>query len=297
MAKVYDALRRAEEERKRRASGEAPAGGPLVPAAEAPPGPPAFESRPGPPALDSLPEPRGGRGPWKWLLARRRREVPDTPLDANKRRITLLQPESFVAEQFRSLRGRIDAMAGKQPMRAIVVTSPNPGDGKTTAAINLATVTALSLGRRVLLVDCDLRKPKVHLALGLRPEAGLAEVLTGAKSLEEALIRVEGMNLDVLAVRGRPPNPSELLGSPTMRELVEEASKRYDRVILDTPAALGMPDAKAVAELADGIVLVVRADVTARRDIEASVELIDRRRLLGLLLNGAYMRQGRYGYI
>ena len=95
---------------------------------------------------------------------------------------------------------------------------------------------------------------------------------------------------DVLAVRGRPPNPSELLSSSNMVELVEDLSKRYDRVILDTPAALGMPDAKAVAELADGIVLVVRADVTPRRDVESAIELIDRRRLLGLLLNGAQMR-------
>jgi capsular exopolysaccharide synthesis family protein len=188
-------------------------------------------------------------------------------------------------------------MSANQPLRTIVVTSPNPGDGKTTAAINLATVTALSLGRRVLLVDCDLRKPKVHLALGLRPQAGLAEVLTGSKSLDEAILKVENLNLDVLAVRGRPPNPSELLSSANMVELVEELAKRYDRVILDTPAALGMPDAKAVAEYADGIVLVVRADVTSRRDVESSIELIDRRRLLGLLLNGAQMAQGRYGYV
>jgi capsular exopolysaccharide synthesis family protein len=188
-------------------------------------------------------------------------------------------------------------MSATQPLRTIVVTSPNPGDGKTTAAINLATVTALSLGRRVLLVDCDMRKPKVHLALGLRPQAGLAEVLTGSKSLDEAILKVENLNLDVLAVRGRPPNPSELLSSANMVELVEELAKRYDRVILDTPAALGMPDAKAVSEYADGIVLVVRADVTSRRDVESSIELIDRRRLLGLLLNGAQMTQGRYGYV
>jgi capsular exopolysaccharide synthesis family protein len=291
MAKVYDALRRAEEERKRRASaGEAPLAPPVTLAeGDASARVPLFDAGP---AVT-----RKGRL-WRRLFGGRQRSEPgETALDGNKRRITLLQPESFVAEQFRSLRGRIDAMSAKQPLRTIVVTSPNAGDGKTTTAINLATVTALSLGRRVLLVDCDLRKPKIHLALGLRPEVGLAEVLTGAKSLDEAVMKVEGMNLEVLAVRGRPPNPSELLSSSNMVELVEELSKRYDRVILDTPAALGMPDAKAVAELADGIVLVVRADVTARRDVEASIELIDRRRLLGLLLNGAQMSQGRYGYI
>ena len=296
MAKVYDALRRAEEERKRRASaGEAPLAPLVVPAEEPAPAP-----APRPPAFaaDRAPEPRGRSSCWRRLWpGRGRSEGVDAALEGNKRRITLLQPESFVAEQFRTLRGRIDAMSAKQPLRTIVVTSPNPGDGKTTAAINLATVTALSLGRRVLLVDCDLRKPKVHLALGLRPEAGLAEVLNGSKSLDEAILKVENLNLDVLAVRGRPPNPSELLSSANMIELVEELAKRYDRVILDTPAALGMPDAKAVAELADGIVLVVRADVTSRRDVETSIDLIDRRRLLGLLLNGAQLAQGRYGYV
>jgi capsular exopolysaccharide synthesis family protein len=293
MAKVYDALRRAEEERKRRAtSGDEPLVPPAAPGGAGAPGRvPAFEAATPPGA-------RGKRRFWRGLWPGRRRPEPqESAFEGNKRRITLLQPESFVAEQFRSLRGRIDAMSAKQPLRTIAMTSPNAGDGKTTAAINLATVTALSLGRRVLLIDCDLRKPKIHLALGLRPEAGLAEVLTGAKSLDEAILKVEGMNLEVLAVRGRPPNPSELLSSGTMVEVVEEVSKRYDRVILDTPAALGMPDAKAVAELADGIVLVVRADVTSRRDIEAAIELIDRRRLLGLVLNGAHMSQGRYGYI
>ena len=292
MAKVYDALRRAEEERKRRAgAGEAPPAPMPVAVGELAPRLPVFDA--GPAA-----GPRGRTPFWRRLWARRGRgEAVDAALEGNKRRITLLQPESFVAEQFRTLRGRIDAMSAKQPLRTIVVTSPNPGDGKTTAAINLATVTALSLGRRVLLVDCDLRKPKVHLALGLRPEAGLAEVLTGSKSLDEAILKVENMNLDVLAVRGRPPNPSELLSSANMIQLVEELAKRYDRVILDTPAALGMPDAKAVAELADGIVLVVRAGVTSRRDVETSIDLIDRRRLLGLLLNGAQMAQGRYGYV
>jgi len=294
MAKVYDALRRAEEERKRRAGGgEAP----LAPLASPP-----VDYAPAP-RLPTFAPPPGSQAPerkpfWRRMLSwRDPGESGDSALDGNKRRITLLQPESFVAEQFRTLRGRIDAIAGSQPLRMIVVTSPNPGDGKTTAAINLATVTALSLGRRVLLVDCDMRKPKVHLALGLRPEAGLAEVLTGSKTLDEAILKIENLNLDVLAVRGRPPNPSELLSSSNMVELVEDLSKRYDRVILDTPAALGMPDAKAVAELADGIVLVVRADVTPRRDVESAIELIDRRRLLGLLLNGAQMAQGRYGYV
>ncbi len=208
----------------------------------------------------------------------------------------MLQPDSYVAEQFRALRGRIDALASQRPIRSICIASPLAREGKTTAAINLAIVTAMSVGRRVLLIDCDMRRPKVHQTLGLRPEAGLAEVLTQQVSLEQAVLKVEGMNLEVLAVRGRPANPSELLGSPAMRDLVEHVIAHYDRVIFDTPAALGVPDTKAVAELCDGVVVVVRADFTSQQDLEAAIDLLDRRRLLGLILNGATVDRGRYGY-
>jgi len=281
MAKVYEALRKAEEERKRRAGDEVSPVAPL----DAPPTP------------ARAPVEKAERQPlWKRMTPSLRRRQRETAGEINKRRISMLQPDSYVAEQFRSLRGRIDALSAQRPIRTLVVSSPMAGEGKTTASINLATVTSMSVGRRVLLVDCDMRRPRVHQSLGLRPEAGLAEVLTGVVSVDDAIMKVEGMNLEVLAVRGRPSNPSELLSSPSMRELVREVADRYDMVILDTPAALGVPDAKAVAELCDGIVLVIRADVTAQQDVEAALELLDRNRLLGIVLNGAQVDHGRYGY-
>jgi capsular exopolysaccharide synthesis family protein len=279
VAKVYEALKRADEERKRRAGDEAAAAAPIE-LERTEPQRPAKRAR-----------------FWKrWRRRRRSRREQSGSGEINKRRIALLQPDSYVAEQYRALRGRIDAIAAQRPVRTLAVTSALPHEGKTTAAINLAIVTAMSLGRRVLLVDCDLRKPKIHEALGLRPEAGLAEVLTNAVNLDQAIVKVEGVNLEVLAVRSRPVNPSELLGSAKMLEVMEEVARRYDRVIIDTPAALGLPDAKAVSELCDGLVMVVRADVTSRQDVEATLEILDRRRLLGLLLNGAQVDQGRYGY-
>jgi capsular exopolysaccharide synthesis family protein len=278
MAKVYDALRRAEEERQRRA-GESPTSR-VAPVEWEPVG---HDVRP-------------TREPFWRRWRRGNQQAVDAGSEANKRRIALLQPDSYVAEQYRSLRGRIDAIAAQHPLKTLVVTSALPGEGKTTAATNLALVTALSLGRRVLLVDCDLRRPRVHQSLGLRPEAGLAEVLNGDVGLDEAILKVEGANLEVLPVRGRPTNPSELLSSPRMRELIQEVAQRYDRVLLDTPAALGLPDAKAVSDLCDGLVLVVRADSTSRRDVESTLELLDRRRLVGLVLNGTQSGQGRYGY-
>lgn len=286
MAKVYDALRRAEAERRRRSSGQEPA-------SNAP-----LEWEPETSTALAPPAPAAERRSWlARLWPARRRALLETTGDLNKRRISLLQPDSYVAEQFRALRGRIDAIAGQRALRTIAVTSATPGEGKTTSAINLAIVTSLSVGRRVLLVDCDLRRPKVNSSLGLTPDAGLAEVLTDQIGLDEAIVKPEGMGLEILAVRGRPANPSELLGSARMRELMEEVSQRYDRVILDTPAALGLPDAKAVADLCDGVVVVVRADVTRQEDVQTVLEIVDRRRVLGLVLNGAVADQGRYGYV
>ena len=280
MAKVYDALRRAEEDRKRlrgdKSNRPAPLGvEPVGPAAEHIDRKPAWK--------------RGGE-------ALTPRPDPDGSAELNKRRIALLQPESYIAEQFRALRGRIDAIASQRAITTISITSAFPGEGKTTCAINLAIVTGMSLGRRVLLIDCDLRRPKIHPALGLKPETGLAEVLAGASSIDEAILPAEGMALDVLPVCGRPANPSELLSSSEMSRLVEEVSDRYDRIIIDTPAALGLPDAKAVSDLCDGMVMVVRADVTAQSDLEAVLEILDRQRILGLLINGVDVDQGRYGY-
>ena len=280
MAKVYEALQRAEAERKRRTGDESLPVAPL-------------EVEPAPAAQPKQRPSFVGR-----MLARRKRRRAELlgGGEINKRRIAIIQPDSYVAEQFRALRGRIDAISADRPIKTIVVSSAFPGEGKTTASVNLSAVTALSLERRVLLIDCDLRKPKVHLALGLQPQTGLAEVLRNEASIDDAVMKVTGADFEVLPVRSRPSNPSELLGSVAMRKLVADASERYDRVILDSPAALGLPDAKVITHLCDGIVLVVRADSTSEEDIETLLEILDRRRILGLVLNGAKVDQARYGY-
>ena len=282
MAKVYDALRRAEEERRKLSD---PGTQPIA----------RLEWEP-----EVAPETTAAPKSPRTTLFRRlwpKRITEEGAADFNKRRIALLQPDSFVAEQFRALRGRIDALeTPERRIRTLAMTSALPGEGKTTASINLALVTALSVGRRVLLIDCDLRRPRVHSALGLRPKAGLAEVLNGDVAFEEAVVRAEGADLDVLAVRDRPVNPSELLGSPAMRDLISAVAKRYDRVVLDTPAALGLPDAKAVSDQCDGLVMVVRADKTRQEDVQSVLEILGRSRVLGLVLNGTSVDQSRYGY-
>ena len=233
----------------------------------------------------------------KSMFSRKRADsAAQAALDASKRRFTMSEPDSYVSEQFRMLRGRLDSLSAQRPVRTVAITSANSGEGKSTASINLAAVTAMGVGRSVLLIDCDLRQPRIHTSLGLVPRAGLAEVLTQEATFEEARLKVENLSLDVLAVRGEPYNPSELLASEPMRRLVEEVSQRYDRVILDTPATLGLPDSKIVSELCDGIIMVVRADVTPREDVFAALEVLDRRRVLGTVLNGVEATGERYGY-
>lgn len=215
--------------------------------------------------------------------------------DEEKRRITLTQPHSFITEQFRTLRGRLDSLAFQRPLTTIAMTSPNVGDGKSTSSINLSIVSAMAVGKRVLLVDCDMRRPSIATVLGLEPKKGLGEILLRQATLDEAVMRFEDSALDVLCVASQPSNPSELLASQEMRSLMEEVTSRYDRVILDTPVAMGLPDTGIIAELSDGVLLVVRAGSTAQSDIEACLDLLDRRRVLGLVLNGAEIDAQSYG--
>jgi Mrp family chromosome partitioning ATPase len=277
MAKIYDAMRRAEEERRRAGGLEPSARGPVP--REAPKPDTVGDDEGALPILPASPAPADPF--WKRWLHTRSNAVLDTTNDVNKRRISMLQPDSFVAEQFRMLRGRIDSLAAQRPITSIAVTSANAHEGKSTASINLSTVTAMSL---------------IHTSLGLEPRAGIAEVLLDRSTLDEAIIKVDNLNLDVLGVRYAPPNPSELLASSQMRNLVQELCSRYDRVVFDTPATLGLPDSKIVSELCDGLVMVVRADVTPREDVRAALDVLDQQRLLGLVLNGVDTSRERYGY-
>ena len=278
MGKVYDALRRAEDQRSRRAQEAAESGAGVASF----PTPQREERRDDAPVFQ---RPRGSAVP----------AAVESGDAHNKRRIVMLQPESVVAEQFRSLRARLDALAETRPLRTIAVTSALPGEGKTMAAISLAVVSAMKIGGRVVLVECDMREPTIGAALGLHTDAGLTEVLVDGAPLEQAIQRVAGTSLDVLAVRGLPQNPSELLASDRMRKLLETLTARYERVILDLPPTLGLPDAKIVSGLCDGTVFVVRANETSQPDIEAALEVLGRERLLGIVMNDADVVPTAYG--
>ena len=282
MAKHFEALQRAEAERKKKAGVDEPPA--EVPGVE----------------WDTTPSVKGSRRKRLRELLSFSKSEPgegdDSANELNKRRIAILQPESFASEQFRMLRGRIDALSTQQRLRSVAVTSANPREGKSMASLNLAVVTGMSVGRRVLLVDCDLRRPKIHKTLGLQPENGLAEVLEGSCSLEDSIETVASLGIDVLPVSSLPGNPSELLASAQMKEVPARISEIYDHVILDTPACLGLSDTKTISELSDGILVVVRADVTRREDVDAIMEILDRRKMIGMVLNDVEPTAGQRGY-
>jgi len=280
----YEALQKAEEERRRKV-----AGAQATPVA-------ALDWDRTPQTAPSRPADKPGF--FKRIFSRRAEAERSSQAsgELNKRRISILRPDSYVSEQFRTLRGRIEALSATRPIRTICLSSANPGEGKSTAAINLAVVSSMSVDHKVLIVDCDMRRPTVSQSLGITPEKGLAEVLLGQTTLDEAIAKVEGTNLDALLVRLQPENPSELLASREMVKLVNELNQRYDRVILDTPATLGLPDSKIVTELCDGIVVVVRASRTPREEVNLVLEILDRNKVLGMVLNDAEADRESYGY-
>jgi len=276
MGKVYDALQRAEGKRVQNIE-EAKQGEPGL--------------RPHQPVASRVGAVAdfGRRAPrwWERALGRGDRTEPESAADLNKRRISLLQPDSHASECFRSLRNRIDSLALQRSVSTIAVTSAVPAEGKTFTAMNLAIVSAMGVDQRVLLVDCDLRQPRIHMAFGLLTTCGLGEVLAGEVGPEEAIVRVEGSQLDVLPVHALPPNPSELLGSNQMKSMIDALSTQYDKIILDVPPVLTLPEAKTVSDLCDGIVFVVREGMTSQDQVGSALEVLDRSRLLGVLFNGS----------
>lgn len=172
-------------------------------------------------------------------------------------------PRSTVAEACRAIRTNLLFAGAERPLRTILLTSSLPREGKTLCCVSLGTVLAKS-GARTVIVDCDLRRPRVARALGLREGPGLTSVLVGEASLSEALHDTPVDNLSVLASGPIPPNPAELLNGHHFRRLLAELAERFDRVLIDSPPAVPVTDPAILSTSVDGVVMVVRHAVTHR---------------------------------
>ncbi|MBM7657762.1 capsular exopolysaccharide synthesis family protein [Sporolactobacillus spathodeae] len=208
-------------------------------------------------------------------------------------------PKSTAAEQFRTIRTNIDFSEVNGELKKIMITSSSPGEGKSTVAANLAVVNAQQ-GKKVLLIDGDLRKPTIQYTFRLPNVNGLTTVLTKKIDLESAIQETAVKNLYVLPSGPIPPNPAELLSSPMMEALLKYALAAFDLVIFDTPPVLAVTDAQILSHLCDGSVLVVRSGLTEKELAIRAKDLLMKvqSRILGVVLNGkqAVKADGYYYY-
>jgi capsular exopolysaccharide synthesis family protein len=211
------------------------------------------------------------------------------PFDSSARQSPLVMagdPHSARAEAFRHLRTNLQFVDVDHPVKAIVITSSVPDEGKSTTALNLAIAFA-EMGRRVVLIEADLRRPRIAQYLGIEGAIGLSNVLAGQVAVADALQPWGHGHLQVLASGFVPPNPSELLGSRNMSALLTRLRSEFDVILIDTPPMLPVTDAAVVATHADGAVLVARCGKTAQARVRtalASLRAVDAQ-VLGCVLN------------
>jgi capsular exopolysaccharide synthesis family protein len=204
---------------------------------------------------------------------------------------------SVRAEAFRKLRANLQFAQIDERPRVMVVTSPVPGEGKSTTAVNLA-LSLTDTGMRVCLVDADLRRPAVAGTFGLVQDAGLTTVLIGQARVEDVMQQAGG-RLAVLTSGAVPPNPTELLASERMGELLRELAGSYDVVVVDSAPLLPVADTIGLAPLVDGVLLVVRASHTGRDQIRSAADSLNRTgvRVLGTVFSMVAAFKGKgYGY-
>ena len=207
---------------------------------------------------------------------------------AEEKVILLQQPRSGAAEAFRHLRTSLMLSTAGDPPRVVVVTSPYPGEGKSTIAVNLAVALAQD-GRRVVLLDGDLRKPHLHKILQVEESPGLTNYLAG-QAARAAIIKPTGVEqLSLIPAGPLAPAPTELLNSRRFKTLVQELREEFQHLIIDTPPTLGFADARVLAVQADGVLLVAKQDSTsweAGRQVRQLLQQINAK-ILGMVLNQA----------
>lgn len=207
-----------------------------------------------------------------------------------------LEPRSTSAECCRTIRTNLTFQSVERPLRALAVTSAMPRDGKTTVAISIATVLAQS-GRSVLLIDTDLRKPRLHRAFKTTNTVGVSSHLSAQATFEEAVFATQVSGLSIMPSGPIPPNPSELLHTRRFASLIEEGCARFDTVILDTPPLGAVTDPAVISTQVDGTVLVVRSGITSRAAVDAALRQLRgvSARLIGVVLNAVDLSDSEYG--
>lgn len=220
-----------------------------------------------------------------------------TPTTLARKLITVENPKAVVSEQFRTLRTNINFSNPDKVLKTILVTSSSPGEGKSTTSANIASVYAQE-GKRVLLVDADMRKPTVHHTFALKNTKGLSSLLTRQATLAEAVQQTSIDSLFVMTSGPIPPNPAELLASNSMEQLMVELGANYDFIIFDAPPILSVTDAQILSNRCDGTVLVVKAGEAEKAMVQKAKDSLvaSQANILGVVLNNFVLAKDHYYY-
>ena len=223
----------------------------------------------------------------------KRSKVPNN----SRKLVASLTPKSPISEQYRTIRTNIQYSSIDQELQTIMVTSTGPGEGKSTTAANLAIVFAQQ-GKKVLVVDTDLRKPTVHYTFNINNIYGLTSVLTKQTTLIKAVEETEEENLFVLTSGPIPPNPAELLSSKSMEHFMKDVKQDFDIIIFDTPPILAVADPQILANQCDGSILVVYSGRTEADLAKKATEMLENSqgKFLGVVLNQQNNIRDKYYY-
>jgi capsular exopolysaccharide synthesis family protein len=211
--------------------------------------------------------------------------------------IAMLDPKSPISEQYRTIRTNVQFSTVDEEVKTLMVSSAGPGDGKSTTAANLAVVFAQQ-GKKVLLVDSDMRKPTAHYTFNMSNVYGLTSVLTKQITLINAVEESQEKNLFILTSGPIPPNPAELLSSKAMEQFFQDAGEFFDLIIFDTPPLLAVTDAQILANKCEGSILVVSSGKTENEQALKAKEILDaaQSKLLGVVLNNKKIENSNYYY-
>jgi len=212
--------------------------------------------------------------------------------------ITVIDPKSPISEQYRTIRTNIQLSMIDKELKTLAFTSAAPGEGKSTTIANLA-ITLAYQGDKVLLIDADLRRPTMHQLMGVRNQYGLTTMIAKKMTKESAIFPMPKIsNLHVMPSGPIPPNPSELLGSKRMKNLISELSQEYDWILFDTPPVLAVTDAQILGNHCDGVILVLKSHQTEKKELVKAKELLNKANtnLMGTIMSGVSQKELGHGY-
>lgn len=295
MSRIHEALKKAQEERaahqSSRDTSSAESAGISAPAAASPA---AVLDAPEPISTVAL-EPVSGPLTFEKLQTACKQRQWDSA-DPSAAQFANNEEETAGKEVFRTLRTRLYQVRAMQPLRTVLITSALPGEGKTFVTANLAQSLKRQKERRTLLIDADLRISNLHNSLGAEPSPGLSDYLSGEKDELAVLQRGRDENLFLIPGGKSTANPTELLSNGRFEKLLERMSGLFDWILIDSPPSIPVSDARIIAKMCDGVLMVVRAGSTPFDLAQKACEGFDDRPLLGVVLNRTDLQQGYGGY-